>query len=356
MALHSLAVERAYGKTITGTRQRVQSMKSKHTNHFVRTPSVVAMLACCLQAICTPAVGQDYPTKPIRLIVPFAPGGGTDRVGRVIAAKMSAPLKQQVVVDNRPGASTTIGSEIVARANPDGHTLLLCALPHATNPSLLKNLPYNTSRDFAPITLTAKIPSILLVNAKVPAKTIKDLIALSKSTTQGLNYGSPGNGTAAHLGMELFKIASGINAVHIGYKGAGPQVTALVSGQIELAFATISTARAHVGSGKLRALAIASLERSRSLPELPTLSETGYPGFEAYAWFGLLAPAKTPAFVIQRLNREANTALNLPDVRETFDADGIEAAPGTAEGLAKFIKSETEKWAKVIHQAGITAN
>jgi tripartite-type tricarboxylate transporter receptor subunit TctC len=356
MSMHPFVIVRPLGKTITGIQQKVQSAKSQRTTRFVRTSSAAAILACCLQAICAPAVGQNFPTKPIRLIVPFAPGGGTDRVGRVLAAKMSIPLKQQIVVDNRPGASTTIGSEIVARASPDGHTLLLCALPHATNPSLLKSLPYDTLRDFAPITLTAKIPSILLVNAKVPAKTIKDLVALSKSTPQGLNYGSPGNGTAAHLGMELFKIASGINAVHIGYKGAGPQVTALVSGQIELAFATISTARAHVGSGRLRALAIASLERSRSLPAIPTLSETGYPGFEAYAWFGLLAPAKTPAPVIQLLNREANTALNLPDVRDTFDADGIEAAPGTVEGLAKFIKSETEKWAKVIRQAGIAAD
>ena len=299
------------------------------------------------------AFGQDYPTKPIRLIVPFEPGGGTDRVGRTIAAKMSQPLKQQIIVDNRPGASTVIGSELVAKANPDGYTLLLCALPHATNPSLLKKLPYDTLRDFSSVTLTAKIPSVLLVHTKVPATSIKDLVALSRSTAAGLNYGTPGIGTAPHLATELFKQASGLNATHIAYKGAGPQVTALLSGQIDLAFATISTARAHVGSGKLRALAIASLQKSQSLPDVPTLAESGYPGFEAYAWFGLLAPAGTPSRIIQTLNREANVALNLPDVRASFEADGIEAAPGTVDALDAHIKRELEKWAKAIRQSRI---
>lgn len=300
-------------------------------------------------------MGQEYPTKPIRLIVPFEPGGGTDRVGRTIATKMSQPLKQQIIVDNRPGASTVIGSEIVARANPDGYTLLLCALPHATNPSLLKKLPYDTLRDFSPIALTAKIPSVLLVNAKVPASSIRDLVSLSKSSAGGLNYGTPGIGTAPHLATELFKLASGLNATHIAYKGAGPQVAALLSGQIELAFATISTARAHVGSRKLRALAIASLQKSQSLPDVPTLSESGYPGFEAYAWFGLLAPAGTSARIVQTLNREANVALNLPEVRASFEADGIEAAPGTVEALDAHIRREIEKWAQTIRQARIAA-
>lgn len=299
------------------------------------------------------AFGQDYPTKPIRLIVPFEPGGGTDRVGRTIASKMSQALKQQIIVDNRPGASTVIGSELVAKANPDGYTLLLCALPHATNPSLLKKLPYDTLRDFSSVTLTAKIPSVLLVHTKVPATSIKDLVALSRSTAAGLNYGTPGIGTAPHLATELFKQASGLNATHIAYKGAGPQVAALLSGQIDLAFATISTARAHVGSGKLRALAIASLQKSQSLPDVPTLAESGYPGFEAYAWFGLLAPAGTPSRIIQTLNREANVALNLPDVRASFEADGIEAAPGTVDALDAHIKRELEKWAKAIRQSRI---
>ncbi len=325
------------------------------SSHQSRTAAAtLTMLLAGTAMLSAPAISQEYPTKPIRLIVPFAPGGGTDRVGRTMAAKMSQPLKQQVIVDNRPGAATVIGSEIVARAAPDGYTLLLCALPHATNPSLLKNLPYDTLRDFAPITLTAKIPSVLLVNAKIPAKSIKELVALSKSTTAGLNYGTPGGGTAAHLATELLKIASGLRATHIPYKGAGPQVTALVSGQIDLAFATISTARTHVGTGRLRALAIATLQKSPSLPEVPTLSESGYPGFEAYAWFGLLAPAGTPPRIIQTLNREANAALNLPDVRASFEADGIDAAPGSSDALDKHIRGEIEKWAKVIRQAGIT--
>lgn len=327
----------------------------ENRSHWVRAAVAMAGASVGVASFHGAAIGQEYPTKPIRLIVPFEPGGGTDRVGRTIASKMSQPLKQQIIVDNRPGASTVIGSELVAKASPDGYTLLLCALPHATNPSLLKKLPYDTLRDFAPITLTAKIPSVLLVAARVPAGSIRELVTLSTSTASGLNYGTPGIGTAPHLATELFKLASGLNATHIAYKGAGPQVGALLSGQIDLAFATISTARAHVGSGKLRALAIASLQKSQSLPDVPTLSESGYPGFEAYAWFGLLAPAGTPSRVIQTLNQQANVALNLREVRTSFEADGIEAAPGTAEALDAHIRREIDKWAKTIRQARIAA-
>jgi tripartite-type tricarboxylate transporter receptor subunit TctC len=242
-----------------------------------------------------PASGNEFPNRPLRMVVPFAPGGGADRVGRVLADKMSSQFRQQVIVDNRPGASTIIGSEIVAKATPDGYTLLVCALPHVTNPTLHPKLPYDTIRDFSPVILAAKIPPVLVVHAKVPAKSVKDLIALSKASPSGLNYSTGGSGTAAHLAMELLKIASGLNATHIAYKGAGPQVTALVSAQVDLAFATLSTVRAQIQSGRLRALAVATLHRSPSLPEVPAMSEIGYPGFEAYAWFGLLAPAKTPA-------------------------------------------------------------
>jgi tripartite-type tricarboxylate transporter receptor subunit TctC len=299
---------------------------------------------------------QTFPARSVRLIVPFTPAGGADTVARFMVAKMSVGLQQQIVIDNRPGASTSIGSDIVAKANPDGYTLLLCALPHATNPALLKKLPYDTLRDFAPITLTARIPSVLLVHAKLPAKTVKELIALAKAKPQGLNYASPGSGTAAHLAMELFKTATGINATAIPYRGAGPQVTALVAGEVDAAFATLSTARSHLGSGRLRSLAVATLKRSYLLPEVPTVAELGYPGFEAYAWFGLLAPAGTPAAIVDRLNNEANAALTHPDVRQAFEADGIEAAPGTPEALARHIRTEMEKWGKLITQAGIKAD
>lgn len=321
-----------------------------------KTLAVLAASLLCLGALPLQAAAPDFPNRPIRLVVPFAPGGGTDRVGRTMATKMSDTLGQQMIVDNRPGAATTLASELVAKSAPDGYTLLLCALPHATNPSLFKRLPYDSVRDFAPITLTARIPAFLLVHPGVPARTVKELVALSKSKPRGLNYGSPGNGTAAHLGMELLKIASGLNATHIGYKGAGPQVLSVVGGETDITLATISTAKAQVTGGRLRAVAVATSARASQMPDVPTLGESGYPGIEAYAWFGLLAPAGTAPAVIQRLNRDANAALNLPDVREAFEADGIEPAPGTAAGLARYLASETAKWAKVIRQAGITAD
>ncbi len=315
---------------------------------------IAAIILACTSMIGLPALGQDYPAKPIRLIIPFAPGGGTDLVGRVMTIKMSSPLGQKFVVENRAGASTTIGSDLVAKASPDGYTLLLCALPHATNPSLLKSLPYDTQRDFSPITLTAKIPSVLVVNVSLAAKSVKELSALSAASAKGLSYSSPGSGTAGHLAMELLKQASGINALHVAYKGAGPQVVAVLSGEVDAAFATISTAKTNVAAGKLRALAMATSSRSQQLPQVPTLAEAGYPGLEAYAWFGLLAPAKTPTSIIQRLNREANVALRLPDVKEMFENDGVEAAPSTPEELAQFISNEIRKWATVIKLAGIT--
>lgn len=318
-------------------------------SHAVAALAVASTLVCSL-----PASGNEFPSRPLRMVVPFAPGGGADRVGRTVANKLPLSLKQQVIVDNRPGASTIIGSEIVAKATPDGYTLLVCALPHVTNPSLHPKLPYDTIRDFAPVILAAKITPVLVVHAKVPAKSVKDLIALSKASPSGLNYSTGGSGTAAHLAMELLKIASGLNATHIAYKGAGPQVTALAGGQVDLAFATLSTARAQIQSGRLRALAVATLNRSPSLPQIPAMSEIGYPGFEAYAWFGLLAPAKTPAKIIQTLNREAAKALKLPDVQASFDLDGIEAATGTPEEMGAQIKAEIKKWGTVIRKAGIS--
>ena len=317
--------------------------------HFQLLPVAIAAVS----VLCSPhASAQPYPSKPVRLVVPFAPGGGTDLVARMLASKLSAALKEQVVVGNRPGAATQIGSEIVAKALPDGYSLLLCALPHATNPSLYPKLPYDTKKDFAPITLAARVPSVMLVTATSPAKSVAELIALSK-TGRGVNYSSPGNGTAAHLGMELFKLTSGLNAQQISYKGAGPQVTALIAGEVEVAFATISTSKPHVMSGRLRALAVASGKRAVQLPNVPALAEVGYPGLDIYAWFGLLAPADTPRPVVQRLNQESNVALNLPDVRAAFEADGVEAMPGTIEQFAKYIDDETARWGKVIKQAAI---
>lgn len=303
-----------------------------------------------------PALAQDaYPSRPIQLVVPFTPGGGSDIVARRLSIQLSEAMGQSVIVDNKPGAATQIGSALVAKSPPDGYRVLLSALPHVTNPSLFKSLPYDTVRDFAPVSLVARIPSVLLVSPRVPARTVKELVALSKSTQKGLNYGSPGQGTAPHLAMELLKLTSGLNATHVAYKGAGPQVTALLSGEIDVAFASMPTALAFIASGQLRALGIASLQRSKRLPTVPTLAEQGYPDFEASAWFALLAPANTPTPVIRRLNKELLAALNAPDVRDAFNAEGIETASSSPEELTRYINAEIQKWGTVIKRAGITS-
>jgi len=326
-----------------------------YQRHVANPFTMALILAFFMSAIYKPAIAQEYPARPIRMIVPFPPGGATDRVARMIASKLSLSMGQQVIVDNRPGAATRIGTEIASKSTPDGYTLFICALTHVTNPSLFKSLPYDPIRDFSPITLAARTPLALLIHPTVPAASIKELIALSKTRPNGLNYASAGSGTAAHLGMELFKVVSDIKATQISYKGAGPQVTAMISGQVELGFATTSTARPHVRSGRLKALAVASPMKSKSFPDVPTFAELGYSNFEVFAWSGLMAPAKTPASIIRQLNQETNKALNMPDVQKAFEADDIEANPGTPQAMAKYIKSEISKWAAVIRKAGITA-
>jgi tripartite-type tricarboxylate transporter receptor subunit TctC len=328
------------------------SKKAAQRRHIAMTRA--AVLICGLASIFQPAHGQAYPNKPVRMIAPFPPGGATDRVARTVATKLSTALGQQVVVDNRPGANSRIATEIASKANPDGYTLLVCALTHVTNPGLSKSLPYDTVKDFSSISLFARTSSVLLVHPKVPAKTVKELVALSNSKPQGLNYASAGAGTAAHLGMELFKLASNVKATHISYKGAGPQVTALIAGQVDLAFAVTSTAKPQVENGRLVAIALAAQSRSKSLPSVPTLAEVGYPGIEIYAWSGLLAPAKTPDPIIRLLNQEINKALQLPDVLKIFDADGTESTPGTSREMSVYIESEIKKWTKVIRDSGIT--
>lgn len=319
------------------------------------TGPVTLMLVFCMASICNPSFGQEFPNRPVRLIIPFPPGGATDRVARTIAAKLSVSLGQQVIADNRPGANSRIATEIASTANPDGHTLLVCALTHVTNPSLAKSLPYDSVKDFSSIALFARTPLVLTVNPKVPAKSVKELVALSKARPQGFNYASASLGTAAHLGMELFKQATKLNATHISYKGAGPQITALISGQVELAFLAVSTAKPHVENGRLVTIALAAQNRSKQLSSVPTLAEAGYPGIEVYAWSGLLAPAKTPGTIIRRLNQDVNNALRSPEILKLFEKDGTEATPGTSEAMSAYITSEIKKWAKVIREAGISA-
>jgi tripartite-type tricarboxylate transporter receptor subunit TctC len=298
------------------------------------------------------ARAADYPTKPIRLLVGFAPGGGTDTTARAISQKLTASLGQQVIVDNRPGVSGNIAAEITANAPPDGYTVLLSTIGAlAINPSLLKKMPFDPIKDLAPVTRAADSTNFLVVHPSVPASSVKDLIALAKA--KPLNGGSSGVGGAGHLALELFNLQAGTKIVHVPYKGGGPAIIDLLAGNINLIFATGASSINHVKAGKIRALGVTTAKRSAMAPELPTIAEAGLPGFEANNWNGIVVPAKTPRAIINRLNKEFTAALLLPDIKQFLFNQGLDAAPGTPEDFAAYIKSETAKWAKVIKAAGI---
>ena len=316
-----------------------------------------SMLACvtALTAIgAHDTAAQAYPTKSIRLIVPFAPGGGTDLVGRTIAQRLTETLGQPVVVDNRGGAGGVIGAEMVAKAAPDGHTLLIGSPgPLTINPNLQAKTSYDTLKDFAPISLATISPFVLLVHPAVPAKSVKELIALAKARPGQLNFGSAGNGSVAHLAAEQFKSLARIDIVHIPYKGSAPAVIDLLAGQLQLHFENLPVVLAHVKAGKLRALAVGTRQRSAFVPEYPTMDEAGVPGYEASTAFGVLAPARTPKQIIARLNTEVVKALTSQDVKERFLAQGLEPSPGTPEQYAAHLRKELETVARIVKTAGI---
>lgn len=294
-----------------------------------------------------------YPDKPVRMIVSFAPGGPADILARAISQKLSERMGQQVVVDNRAGASGNIAAEVAARAAPDGHTLFLSTAGVLTvNPTLFK-MPVDTVKDFAPITLAATITSILVVHPSLGVKTVKELIQLAKAKPGQLSYGSAGNGAASHLAMELFKSTAGIDMLHVPYKGAAPAITDLVGGQVQVMLIGVPVAMPQVRAGKLTALGIASLKRSPFAPELPTIADSGLPGFEVSNWLGVLAPAGTPREIVNRLNREIVDILRQPDVKERLFQQGFETVVSTPEQFAAYMRTELGKWAKVIKQAGI---
>ena len=300
------------------------------------------------------AVAQTYPDKPVRLIVPLSAGSAVDTLARIPAQKLSEMWGQQMIVDNRVGANGIIGTEAAAKSPPDGYTLLLAndaAL--ATSPALYPKLPYDPLRDFAPITLAASIPVILVVNASVPVNSVKDFIDLAKTKPGQLHYASGGNGSAQHVPMEMFKQAAGIDLVHVPYKGLGPAFNDVVAGQIPVMFAGLSNVFPHIKSGRIRTLAIGSARRSSAMPDLPTMQEAGVPGFDYSAWAGFLAPAGTPAPIIQKLNADLTRVLNLPEVREKLGTLGFEISPGTPAEFGELIRREMAKVAKVVKQAGI---
>jgi tripartite-type tricarboxylate transporter receptor subunit TctC len=300
------------------------------------------------------ALAQAWPSKPVKLVVPYPPGGPTDIVARVIAQKLQVQTGQPFVVENRAGAGGNTGAEAVARSAADGYTLLVGTTAHAINPSLFKNLGYQFGKDFAPVSQLTSGPLVVVAHPALPVKTIAELIALAKSKPGELNFASSGNGQSTHLAGEMFNAMAGTQIRHVPYKGSAPALSDTMGGQTQLMFDTMLSALPHVKAGKLRALAVTSPRRSPAAPEVATVAESGLPGYEAIAWNGLLAPVGTPADVLARLSTELRTAMDQPDVRERFEAQGFAAAWSTPDAFASFITAEIDKWAKVVKTSGAT--
>ena len=298
------------------------------------------------------ALAQSYPAKPIRLVVPLAPGGGGDLIARFIAQKIAEPLGQTVIVENRPGGSTIIGTELVARSQPDGYTLVMATSSHGINPSLYK-LPFDPVKDFTGVCFFATSPMMLTVHPNVPAKTVKELIAVAKANPGKLNFASSGTASIPHLAGELFNVSAGVKTVHIPYKGSGPALNDLIGGQVDMMFASPVPTLPHVKNGRLRAIAMASPQRSRAMPELSTVAESGLPDFEAASYFIILGPANLPAAVVTKLSGEMIKASQLPDVRERLSAEGAVIVGGTPQQAMAHIESEIARWSKVVKAVGI---
>ncbi|HTE16570.1 MAG TPA: tripartite tricarboxylate transporter substrate binding protein [Burkholderiales bacterium] len=296
-----------------------------------------------------------YPNRPLRFVVPYAAGGNGDIVSRIIAQKLIAQIGQQIVIDNRGGAGGNIGAELAARAAPDGYTIMLGTNTHVINMSLFAKLPYDIQRDFAPITLATSAPMVLIVHPSLPAKTVNEFIALAKAHPKKLNYATGGSGSSAHVITELFASMAGVQLTHVAYKGVAQATTDLIAGQIQMSFNSTSTALAHMQSGRVRALAISTAARSAIAPGLPTIAESGVPGFDASIWQGVLAPARTAPEIISRLNREIVNALGASDVKEQLRVQGLDTLPSTPQQFAAFIQVEITKWAKVIKVSGAKA-
>jgi len=317
-----------------------------------RVLTVSALLSLAPAAACAQ---DNYPERPIRIVVPTAPGGPSDIGARLIAQELTKRWGRQVVVDTRPGAGSIIGSEIVARAPPDGYTLLLTPSTLAINPATYKSMPYDAVRDFAPITQTHFVPSLILLHPSVPAKSVPELVALAKARPGEILYGSSGHGTNPHLVIELFASMTQIRLTHVPYKGTAPGLIETLAGRVAMiATSSMALTVPHVRSGRLRALGITTATRSAALPDIPTIAEAGVPGYEAVQWSGLLAPAATPQHLIVRLHREVTTILRAPEIRNRLAADSAEVVAGTPEQFAEFLKAELVKWAAVVKAAGIT--
>jgi tripartite-type tricarboxylate transporter receptor subunit TctC len=316
---------------------------------LARIGSGIAALALALSAS-----AQTFPSKPIKIVVPFPPGGFNDVLGRTLAQEFQKAWNQPVLVDNRPGGNTIIGSDLVAKAAPDGHTLLVVALPFSVLSSLFAGkLPFDVPRDFAPVSLCAGSPNMLVVNPSLPVNNVKELIALAKSQPGKLTYASAGNGTSNHVSAEYFKMLTGTDILHIPYKGSAPSVADLIGGQVDMLFDNVPNVIQHVKAGKLKPLAVTSTMRSFQAPEVPTMQEAGVPDYEVNVWFGLLATAGTPPEVVAKLNAETVRVLNLPEVRERFRTLGVEVIASSPEQFAQHLRSEIAKWGRVVREAKI---
>lgn len=298
---------------------------------------------------------EAWPTQTIKWVVPFPPGGAMDAIARTLGEKMSRSVKQPVIIENRPGAGGAIGSAMVAKAEPDGHTIMIVSIGHALNPNLYKSLPYDAVKDFEPVSLIAVVPNVLVVNSTVKANSVKELIAYAKANPGKLTYASAGNGTSIHMAGEMFNSIADVDILHVPYKGSSPAVADLIGGQVNMMFDSITSAKPHIASGKLRPLAVTTAKRSSALPNVPTAQEAGLPGYEVSPWFAVFAPAGTPKPVIDRLQSELTKAMQLPDVKERFASVGAEPIGSTPEELRKYLASETARWTKLIRERGIAA-
>jgi tripartite-type tricarboxylate transporter receptor subunit TctC len=322
--------------------------------HLVRRLTLSLLVA----ALAPLALAQgSWPSKPIRLVVTFPPGGSSDAAARIVAPRLAERLGQPVVVENRPGAGGGVGLDLVAKAAGDGYTLALAAAGGLTaNPTLYKNLPYDPTRDFAPITLFGASPFVLLANPSLPVSNVGDLLKLAKAQPGRLSYASGGNGTAMHLSGELLKSEGHVHIVHIPYRGSGPALIAVMGGETQLAIVDITTAAAQIKSGRVKAVGVLGKERSPLAPDIPSLNESGLPGYDASGWFAVLAPAATPAPIVQRLNAEITAVLRSPEVRERFATAGLEPLPSTPEEMEALMKSEAVKWGRVIKESGASVD
>ena len=315
----------------------------------MRAMRVLALLLATLAM--SGAARADFPDKTIRIVVPYTPGGFNDTLGRIVAQKFTDDWGVPAVVENRPGGGTLIGTDAVAKAPADGYTLLVVAFPFAVNPSLYAKLPYDTLKDFAPLILAGQSANILVVNNDVPVKSVKELIDIAKAKPGTISYGSTGSGSSNHLSMELFRLMTGTNLIHVPYKGSAPMVTDLLGGHVQVAFDNVPNVIQQVKAGKLRALAVTSTGRDTSVPDLQTVAEAGVPGYEVGVWFGMVAPAATPPDVLAKLNAELNKILAMPDVKQKFADQGVNPVGGTRERFGEHLAAQIEKWGKVVKES-----